>query len=108
MIIIFLEQPLQNPPVSQSSPRARLTPHLASKTLQGSLSVRQCVCLSLCVRRHDTRMLSAACRLEFPGAETLCGPQQIFPCVPGGRTVPGQAGQAFVRDEDALGNGRGC
>lgn len=79
MITVFLEQPLQNPPVSQSSPRARLAPHLASKTLQGSLSVHQpCLHLSLC----QMCMLSVTCRSEFPGAETLCRPQGILPYVP--------------------------
>lgn len=81
MITIFLEQPLQNPPLSQNSPRACLTPHLASKTLEGSLSVREpCLHGSLC--QNYTCVLLATCRLEFPGAETLCIPQGIFPSVP--------------------------
>lgn len=41
VITIFLEQPLQTPPVPQSSPRTRLAPHLARKSLQGSLGVPQ-------------------------------------------------------------------
>lgn len=41
VITIFLEQPLQTPPVPQSSPRACLAPHLAPKSLRGSLGVPQ-------------------------------------------------------------------
>lgn len=48
MITMFLEQPLQNPLVSQSSLRAYLTPHLALVALQGSLSVHPCLQLSVC------------------------------------------------------------
>lgn len=48
MITMFLEQPLQNPLVSQSSLRAYLTPHLALVALQGNLSVHPCLQLSVC------------------------------------------------------------